>query len=308
MDRRFVIILKVALVLLVMIALVIIFWVLRRKHNKKKSELGNGLKNTNGLNCYANTLFQTINNVDILRNYFSGISDESRTVSMEVKKILNKLNTPSKVPIDISEHILKIINAEGNGEILKPNKMNDVAELYDAIMSSAIKEGLNVRYKKSIFHDSAFFDNNNVSNSYLINNCTIKRKPNVKNMNECNFSLFLCLDYQSNQRFEEAIQECFYTQYKLESSGTELVVLLFENGALKAFDMILQENLLFNSKSYTLKSICVNKGGDNGHYIARIIKNNKIIEYNDSVVSEHKLDLSKPQGNVRLAFYEAKRT
>ncbi|KAF9761410.1 hypothetical protein NGRA_2668 [Nosema granulosis] len=311
MNNHLFIISKFALILLFLFLLVWIMWFLKVNKTEKSNtnvKNRNGIRNR-GTNCYASSVFQCINNLDILRSFFLTLSDSNKRASNEIKTILKKLNTPSEHPIDIYDNLNRFLDMDGNNEILKKNQMNDVRELYDAIMSSSIKEECGNQFARSIFHTNEFFYCINVNDSFLIKNCLVHRNKNNTNINAeneivCDYIPYIDLDYFENVSFEALIQRAFFKKYHLLSNSNKILVLSFENNVLRSTDMIVQEKLNFNGKTYNLKSLCINQNGNNGHYIARVIVNDQMITYNDTLVTSTKINYKQRQGNVRLAFYE----
>lgn len=259
-------------------------------------------------NCYASSVFQCINSVETFREYFTKILDENKPVSFEIKKILMSLNSTS--PINIKSNLTKMSEDPSIKYSMNLFTENDVKEFYELILSATIKEecGIPADREFYLFNDE-FYEKNNLTNSFLIKNCIILRKGNASNKAPLSRHCpILDVVYTSDTDLERSFLNSFLKDYDPEPSNNKILVISIETGGNDNLNVKVTNQIHYNGKCYVLRSFCVNKGGHNGHYIARVVSGEKLIEYDDKNVKETALDDSKGEGRVRLAFYEIDET
>ncbi|KAF9762483.1 hypothetical protein NGRA_1981 [Nosema granulosis] len=284
-----------------------IYEIIKQENHEKFTPVNaRGIKNES-LNCYASSIIQCLNNVKIIREYFSKVGDNNNNrVSITFKNILNDLNKNSATPISIALLLDFLTQSKVNGDNqLQRFGMNTILDFYDTLMSCLIIEETKVDYSKKIFFDNNFFNKLGNNKGFLVENCLVNRIDKVTTQkNPLEYAPYVGADCLKGDKLEKTIQKNLSNYYIAGAITNKMLSILIETNTKTKYNFKVPETIKFGNKTYNIRSFCITTNGDNSHFYAMAVKEDRIIEFNDERVIEHDLDFTRGYGRVRMLFYE----
>lgn len=249
-----------------------------------------------GINCYGNTLFQCLYNLDSL-HYLSHFKFKSEICSnlSSIFAHLKQQSYPNKLNISTFIKNLKNngsnTNQQHNETQQKDNIINEVYNLIDFISSSSLIKGA--------FNDPVEFL------ELLLHKCSETR-------NYEDFKFFKKFTYIYNAKIlgvitrpELTFEEGLTMHLRSINSSILPKILTYAFSYINGNEnrnYKVTKYLKINNQIYVLKSFIVNIGGNNGHFYAVLHKNKKFYRVDDEIIEE--LDYDKPIKGVYVLFYE----